>query len=268
MQRVPLTVPWRVLVGSILLLIPGLLFASLEAQSSIPEQLLSANASERSSALEAARQIGFARASQDIRTALIKALQQEAVLHQQRDLAVRHSENVPPLDDPELLLRLAGAVAELKDPAAISALASALGSGFTVIRPLAAFGEQAVPAIVAIESSPNSGTDAVNHALITLRFIAEQASSVHALSDRTIAELRRVAARRLLSGEGSATTTLWWAIDLAWAVQDRELRESVESLATDPNVVVTRGITDTGLIAQTQRRAADRVAGVPPLPRP
>ena len=137
-----------------------------------------------------------------------------------------------------------------------------------MIRPLAAFGESAVPAILAAESLPESGTGAVNHALIALRFIAEGASAGSVLSERALAELRRVAARRLSNAEGSATTTLRWAIDLAWVVQDKDLRQSVEVLATDPNVVIARGITDPGLIEQTQRRAADRIAGVPPLPRP
>ena len=136
-----------------------------------------------------------------------------------------------------------------------------------MIRPLAAFGEQAVPAVLAVEASPESGTDAINHALITLRFIVEGASERGGLSEATRAELRRVAARRLTSSTGSPTT-LWWAIDLAWSLHDEELRHSVEVLATDASVVAARGITNPGLIEQTQRRAAARVAGSPPLPRP
>jgi hypothetical protein len=239
-----------------------------QSQAALSERLLSEDAGERSDALEAIRRIGVAQTSQDVRSALIRSLQQEAMLHRRRDVADRGGENLPPLDDPELLTRLASTVGELRDPASIPALAAALGSGFVVIRPLAAFGERAVPAILEVESTPDSGTGAVNHALITLRFIVQGASAGSGLSDRTLAELRRVAARRLGNGEGSATTTLWWAIDLAWVVQDTDLRQSVEALATDPNVVIARGITDPGLIEQTQRRAADRIAAIPPLPRP
>ena len=244
------------------------LAAAPQSPAAIVEQLRSPDAGERSNALETVRRLGVGQSSQEVGTALIRALQQEAMLHRQREMADHRGENPPPLDDPELLLRMASIVAELRDPASIPALAASLGTGFTVIRPLAEFGEQAIPAILAVESSPDSGTGAVNHALITLRFIAEEVSAKGGLSDRVLQELRRVATRRLLSGEGSATTTLWWAIDLAWVVQDKALRESVEALATNPNEILSKGITDPGLIEQTQHRAADRIAGVPPLPRP
>lgn len=248
------------------LLMSDLVGLAAQSPSALSEQLLSEDASERSAALEAVRRLGVGRASQEIRSALIKSLQQEALLHRQRYLADRRGDNLPALDDPELLIRLATAVGELRDPASIPALAAALGSGFAVIRPLAAFGERAVPAVLAVESSPDSGTSAINHALITLRFIAEGAEN--GLGEPTLADLRRVAARRLSNGEGLATTTLRWAIDLAWVVQDKDLRRSVEALATDPNVVMARGITDPGDVEKTQRRAADRIAGVPALPRP
>ena len=86
----------------------------LAAQSSraLSEQLLSENAGERSAALEEVRRLGVGRASQEVRSALIKALQQEAMLHRQRDLADRRGDNLPALDDPELLTRLAGTVGE------------------------------------------------------------------------------------------------------------------------------------------------------------
>ena len=210
--------------------------------------------------------VGRSLGSPEDRLALIKALEHEAMLHRRHDVAVRQGQHPPPLDDPERLPQLASAVGELHDPASIPALAAALGTGFAVIRPLAAFGEQAVPAVLSVEASPESGTDSINHALITLRFIVEGASERGGLSEATRADLRRVAARRLTSS--GSPTTLWWAIDLAWSLQDDELRHSVEALATDANVVAARGITDPGLIEQTQRRAAARVAGSPPLPRP
>lgn len=252
-------------LAGLALMSPSIRLAA-QSPSALSEQLLSENAGERSAALEEVGRLGVGRASQEVRSALIRALQQEAMLHRQRDLADRRGDNLPALDDPELLTRLAGTVGELRDPASIPALAAALGSGFAVIRPLAAFGERAVPAVVAVESSPDSGNGAINHALIALRFIVDEANG--GLGERTLADLRRVAARRLSDGEGSATTTLWWAIDLAWVVKDKDLRQLVEVLATDPNAVMARGITDPGLIEQTQRRAADRIAGVPALPRP
>ncbi len=212
------------------------------------------------------RSVGRSPASPEDRLALIKALEHEAMLHRRHDVAVRQGGHPPPLDGPERLPQLASAVGELHDPASIPALAAALGTGFAVIRPLAAFGEQAVPAVLSIEASPESGIDAINDALIALRFIVEGASERGGLGEATRADVRRVAARRLTSS--GSPTTLWWAIDLAWSLQDEELRHSVEVLATDANAVAARGITDPGLIEQTKRRAAARVAGSPPLPRP
>jgi hypothetical protein len=212
------------------------------------------------------RSAGRSPASPEDRFALIKALEHEAMLHRRHDVAVRQGQHPPPLDDPERLPQLARAVGKLHDPASIPALAAAMWSGFAAIRPLAAFGEQAVPAILSVEASPESGTDSINSALITLRFIVEGASERGGLSEATRTDVRRVAARRLTSS--GSPTTLWWAIDLAWSLQDEELRHSVEVLATDANAVAARGITDPGLIEQTQKRAAARVAGSPPLPRP
>jgi hypothetical protein len=206
--------------------------------------------------------------SSEERSALIKALHDEALLHRRHDVAMRRGEKPAPLVDPERLPQLAEEVGQLHDAASIPALATALGSGFAVIRPLAVFGEQAVPAILAVEASPESSTSAINDALITLRFIVEGAATARGgLSEAMLADLRRVAARRLAREDGSPTT-LWWAIDLAWSLRDKELQQTVQALASDPRVVVERGITDPQLIEQTQRRAADRVAGLPALPRP
>jgi len=49
-------------------------------------------------------------------------------------------------------------------------------------------------------------------------------------------------------------------------LNDAGLRGIVEALASDPNEVIARGVTDPGDIARTQKWAADRLAGVPPLP--
>lgn len=201
------------------------------------------------------------------RAALIKALHDEALRHRRHGVASRRGEKPPPLVDPERLFPLVSAVAKLRDPASIPALAAALGTGFGSIRALSAFGQQAVPAILAEEASQENGTSAVNHALIALRFIVEDASARGGLPEAMVRDLRRVAARRLAARDGSPTT-LWRAIDLAWSLQDEELQQSVYALSSDASVIVERGITDPQLIEQTQRRAADRVAGVPTLPRP
>lgn len=67
----------------------SLVARSLQSQAAIPEQLLSMDAGERSNALAAVMRIGVAQASREVRAALIRALQQEAMLHRQRDVAER-----------------------------------------------------------------------------------------------------------------------------------------------------------------------------------
>jgi hypothetical protein len=194
--------------------------------------------------------------------AIITALEREAALHKQRSASDRRGDSSPPLQDPELLGRIATVVADFSDPASVPALASALGSGFTVIRALAAFGEQAAASVLAVVSSSDSGTDAVNHGLITLRLLVEN-SQTRPLRDATISSIRRATEQRLRTGKGLAVTTLWWAIDLAAVLNDAQLRHSVERLATDWNEAIARGITDPQLVEQTRKRAADRLAGRP-----
>lgn len=236
-------------------------------QQSIAQQVLSEDVNERSRGVEAAMEIGPSKASPELRAALISALTREAGLHREHYRAQHVNETVPPLESPEVLGRLTKAVADLKDPASIPALTSALGSGFTVNRALAAFGEQAAPAVLDVVESPQSIPDAINHGLITLRFMVE-GSRVQPLRAATLKQMRRTAAQKLKTGKGLAVTTLWWAIDLAAVLNDSALRRSIQVLATDWNEVAERGITDPDLIEQTQRRAADRLAGIPPLPRP
>lgn len=157
-----------------------------------------------------------------------------------------------------------------KEPPAEGNLDPMLPRGsYTIQATLQAPGGDAsdVPAILAVETSAESSTSAINEALIALRFIVEGASARGGLHEETFADLRRVATRRLVARNGSPTT-LWWAIDLAWSLRDRELQQAVDALASDTSVIVGRGITDPQLIEQTQRRAADRVAGLSPLPRP
>jgi hypothetical protein len=61
---------------------------------------------------------------------------------------------------------------------------------------------------------------------------------------------------------------LWYAIDLAAATGDKELRRTVEDLANHSSEVAARGVTEPRLIEQTQKRAAERLAGTAASPRP
>jgi len=255
-----------VLLGSSLLLATGVRATTQRAdapfdQQTIARQLLSNDPSERRKALEAARTIGPPNSSQALRAALI------TLLERMNEIVDQSQQSQIPLDvveNPEWIARVHHTVAALKEPAAIPALANALGI-FTVIRALADFGEQAAPAVVDVVMSPTRHHTAVDDGLRVLRFMVERRNT-SPLSPETLAQIRR-AARERLSGE-QYFTTLWYAIDLAAVLDDAELRRTLEELATFPGEIAVRGVRDPRLIEQTQRRAADRLTGVPASPRP
>jgi hypothetical protein len=232
-------------------------------QHVIAQQLLGDNGGERHRALDVAQAIGPENTGPDLRAALI------AVLERGNSMAVeaaRRQEAVAKFEDPEFIARVARVVAGLKDPRAIPALAGALGMWSPAVDDaLADFGEQAAPVVLGVVTSSSSRPSAVNSGLVTLRFMVE-AAGTRPLSAGTLGEIRRAAEQRL-TGRQQSVTTLWEAIDLAVVLNDPGLRRTVEALASDPVEVIATGVTDLQLIEQTRKRAADRLAGVPPLPR-
>ncbi len=177
------------------------------------------------------------------------------------------SEALEPLPVPELMGSLSRAVAALHDPRTIPALAESLGVGFAAIRTLAGFGELAAPAVLGVVMSPRSTGSAVNEGLIALRFMVEGSRTGRPLSPSTLARITEAAEHHLTTSP-RFIGTVWWAIDLAVTLEDPNLRTIVQRYASDPNLAVAMGAFDPDVVAQTQRRAADGLAGVPPLPRP
>jgi hypothetical protein len=239
-------------------------------QRRLAQQLLNPDPREWTRAAARAQGIEAANTTPELRALLISALEREAKLHLQRAKAGRRGETLEPLSyDPEALFTLIRAVVALRDPEAIPALTPALGTGFTVIRALAAFGEQAAGTVVALVVAPDTPPEWVHDGLITLRFMVDQAAT-HPLSGGVVEGIRQAAEQHLTVAGHLASTgvTLRWAIDLAVVLGDPSLRRIVEELASDQNEVIARGVTDPALIEQTQKRAADRLAGIPPMPRP
>ncbi|MBA4158259.1 MAG: hypothetical protein H0X65_12385 [Gemmatimonadetes bacterium] len=235
--------------------------ASAEAQagqSELTRQLLHGDRGEQLMAAEVARGIGGRNIDEKLRGALIEVLEREGRLDAQRRRG-----DIGFLDNPELIARLALVVAELRDPRAIPALAGAVHTSPPAAKALAAFGEPAAAAVLEVANSRGQ-TAVVNSGLITLRLMIEGAGK-RPLSPGTRQEIRQVAQRHM-SAEYSVTT-LWRSIDLAVVLDDPEIRRMVELLATDRNEVIARGVTEPDLIEQTQKRARERLAGVPPLPR-
>jgi len=257
-----------------MLLSPALLVAmfhtgSLESQSQPDQRALAqellrgdASADERGVALEKARALGPDKTGSDLRAALIALLEKNSKI---LDEARRSGVAVAELENPEFIAHVAHVVSQLQDPRAIPALARALDSGSTLVSDaLADFGEKAAPAVLGVVTASNSGHDAVERGLITLRFMVEEVRT-RPLSLATMNQIR-LAAQQRLSGK-QYFTTLWNAIDLAAALGDPERKKLLEGLALDPNEVFARGIEDPYLIQLTEKRAADRVAGIPPMPR-
>jgi hypothetical protein len=159
-----------------------------------------------------------------------------------------------------------GSALDLKSPRAIPELVKTLGLGFTFVpHQLAEFGEDAAPAVLAAVTSAESDRELVATGLMALRFMVEGAGS-RPLSAGTRERIRQ-AAERWLDARQQSILTLGAAIDLAAALGDPGFRRILESLASDPNAVASRGI-DAGSIEWIRKRATDRLAGVPPLPRP
>jgi hypothetical protein len=245
--------------------------ASVEAQpraridqSEVARQLLTGNGFERGSALVSVRRLGPENVTPRLRAALITALEREGRLVAQRRARRGRGEMVPDLENPELIGGLAQVVAAFRDPWAIRALTSALGNSPQAIHGLAEFGELAAPSVLQVVRSTPS-MDVETDALMTLRFMADGVGGPP-LTGATRARMREVAKRRLTTRQKSVVT-VWRAIDLAVALQDAQLRWLVQRLASDRNAVMALGVTEPDLIDRTQRNAAERLAGVPALPR-
>jgi hypothetical protein len=234
------------------------------SQSELAQQILSDDPEQHRKALNDIRAIGLQNASGDVRAAMFAALRREADIHTQRYHADPRGEALTDLRDPEFVATLAAAVTELHDPQAIPALSAALFAGPLVSLALADFGERAAPSVVQPVMAPDAWYDTVDGGLISLRFILERRSE-HPLSPATMAQIRDATTQHLIGKQ--YFTTLWRAIDVAAVLGDASLRSILELLASDPNEVFARGVEDPDLIKLTEQRAADRLAGLPPLPR-
>ena len=155
----------------------------------------------------------------------------------------------------------------LEDPQAIPALARALGTGSSIVsRWLAAFGEEAASSVIEVANASDQGTNEVGSALQTLRFMVEGSES-QALSAGALDQIKETA-RRWLAARTNTWQTLNAAIDLAAVLDDPELLQVLEMLASDPEEIIVRGVDYPPFVESAQRHAADGLAGVPPLPRP
>jgi hypothetical protein len=165
--------------------------------------------------------------------------------------------------NPEAHMFLQRVVAQTNHPSTIPALVQALGNA-GLIPYLVDYGEVAAPAVLDLVTNPESHYYAVNDGLRVLRLMVEN-QSAKPLSAETLARIRAAAEQRLTGAQ--YFTTIYYAIDLAGVLADPVLTQKLELLAVYDSEVFALGIEDPDTIAAIQQRAADRLAGVPALPR-
>jgi hypothetical protein len=204
------------------------------------------------------RQMGPDGVSPELRAALITALEREG------ELSARQLRGeIGQYENMELLAGLAQLVAGFRDPRAIPALVGALSDSPPAGDALAEFGERAVPAVLGVVLE-NTIDASVAAALTCLRFMVEGVGG-QPLTDVTRDRIREITKEKLTTRQKSFIT-VWRAVDLAVALEDPELRGIVQSLASDRSALRALGVRDT-YIEDTQRRATERLAGVPARPR-
>lgn len=258
-----------VVIGGAVVLSADVLAQAPDQRELAQKIVSSVAASEKAMALEQVAAIAPKDVGEDLKAALIIALERQGQRLRERETAIRNGRFPEPLD-PELILDLTRVVVPLKDPRTIPGLAGALGTGMLSVRALAAFGDGAVSPTAAVIASPESMTASVDDGLVALSMVVESQTADRRLSATSLGEIRRVAEYRLKTPGRAASSgvTLRGAIDLAAALNDASLRAVIQALASDPNESISRGVVDPRLIEKTQKQAADRLAGVPALPRP
>ena len=173
-------------------------------------------------------------------------------------------------------------VRALCDPAAIPALARSPAFGIREAVALADLGPAAMPEALDVATSPDSDGDRVANGLLALRVMVELWGGPEALSPHVRARLVDAAALYLNEpGERYAeltSSTIWrvgsvlyWALGLAWVLDDPGLRARLEEIAADEAVTRAMGVTNgfpPGAPLNIQTHAASLLAGEPPIPRP
>lgn len=208
------------------------------------------------------QQLEVARITPELRTELISALEREgqsARRHVDRQRRGEPSYSMYP----ELQAQMALLVIKFEDPRSVPGLVEALTSSPPATHALARFGEPAALAVLARLRGETYGS-MIMGGLMSLRFMAEGVGRAP-LTAATRQKMIELARNYLTDGERSVVT-LWRALDLAVALGSPELLKTVELFANEPQTTRSRGVVDADLIERTRQHAADRLAGIPPLP--
>ena len=236
-------------------------------QAALAAAIANGSYDERMDALAKLRRIPPGERGPAVRSALVQELRRQAKDLEDRRRARIAGHPMPPVaDEGESLFEELELVTQHRDPTLIPAVVPHLETGNRVAMWLAWFGEPAVPYVLEVAASNDPGHEAeVYSALETLRFMVEGVGR-NPITPTTRAEIASLALERLTGRQYFGI--LWGAIDLGGVMLDRpEIRDVFKSLSSDTDAIKARGISDPDLIEKTRQRAADRLAGIPPLPR-
>ena len=230
------------------------------SQQELLTMLRSDDRGARIAAVNWISRIGPASINQELRSALVAELERANALEAETR---RNGFALDTRMNPENYSFLQRVVAQTNNPSTIPALVQAMGSA-GLIPYLADYGEVAAPAVLDLVTNSESNYYAVNDGLRVLRLMVEN-QSAQPLSAQTLARMRDAAEQRLTGPQ--YFTTVYYAIDLAGVLDDPVLTQKLEGIAAYDSEVYALGIEDLDTIARIQQRAADRLAGIPALPR-
>ncbi len=222
----------------------------------LAEQLLGVDLTERALALERTKVI-----LAGLHEALIIAMEREARYRTDRHAASMRGEKLDAHRDPSFSARLTEVVIGLRDPRTIPSLVAVLGTGSSATPfALAAFGEVAAAELVEVAKSTDNIFQ-MDDALVALRCMVENVDT-HPLSSETLNGIVDVADYRFNNPTRLAENgvQLSYAIDLAIALNDRRLLQTVNLMASDSQALLERGVTMPN-IDRVQKHAQRRLSG-------
>lgn len=222
----------------------------------LAEQLLGVDLTERVLALQRMKAI-----LAGLHEALIIAMEREGQYEADRQAAFMRGEKLDAHRDTWFPARLTEVVIGLRDPRTIPSLVAVLGTGSSATPfALAAFGELAAAELVEVAKSTDNIFQ-MDDALVALRCMVENVDT-HPLSSETLNGIVDVADYRFNNPTRLAENgvQLSHAIDLAIALNDRNLLQTVNLMASDSQALLERGVTMAN-IDRVQKIARARMSG-------
>ena len=271
----------------------GLLLAPAEAWSAkqqpkiasavqVIADLTSEERNERIAGFNALVRIPPEERTDEMNAALVECLENELAMRQA--IIAGRMPRIPWDASHDFVLLLMDSVQDLRDPAHIPLFANLTEHGAGVRNWLVSFGRLTLPALfVRIDGTRPALEREIFGVVTTLRFLIEAwGLDYFTLEER--AEFSRLAAQflDLKPGEYPTDDEHWnWldldrafrsarlagAMQLAWALEEPELREHVMAIGSDREALRLRGIVDEGSLRIVNRDFERIVAGEPPMLR-